>query len=206
MSTSLLQTAVEFFSSSVNGYRSWKLVMKKFSLELRFWYSGSAMIIKKNKKRRACAYFMQCKGKYSSSSVAFYRVQILNATFTYARSGCGAETGRFWHFRCATAVMSIHTRSGGRVDLPFLEDNDGLGRVVSKRTRKIWCWTHLLRIGFRSRSASAPRTRMCECKTWFVLKPIFRPPPSASAPRMCERNFTMVTGCACRPSSISRFS
>ena len=33
-------------------------------------------------------------------------------TFTYARSSCGAETGRFCHSRCATADMFTHTWSG----------------------------------------------------------------------------------------------
>ena len=32
----------------------------------------------------------------------------------------------------------------------------------------------------------APRPRMCEHMEWFVLKPIFRPLPSVSAPRMSE--------------------
>ena len=49
-----------------------------------------------------------------------------------------------------------------RADLPFLKDNVGLEREVSNRTRKIGCRTHLLRSGFCSRSASAPRPRMCE--------------------------------------------
>ena len=50
-----------------------------------------------------------------------------------------------------------------RAELPFLEDNDdGLERAVLKRTRQIGCWTHFLRSGFCSRSASAPRPRMCE--------------------------------------------
>ena len=57
--------------------------------------------------------------------------------------------------------------------------------------RKIGCWTHLLRSGFCPRSASAPRPRMCERMWWFVLKPIFRPPPPASAPRMCECTLTL---------------
>ena len=74
-----------------------------------------------------------------------------------------------------THVYAVRTRA----DLPFLEDKDGLERAVSKRTRKIGCWTHLLRSGFCSRSASAPRPRMCECMQWFLLKPIFRPPPTA---------------------------
>ena len=38
----------------------------------------------------------------------------LKATFTYAWSGCGAETGGFWHSRSATAGMFTHTRSGRR--------------------------------------------------------------------------------------------
>ena len=43
----------------------------------------------------------------------------------------------------------IHTYAERtRADLPFLEDNDGLERAVSKRTRKIGCWTHFLRSGF----------------------------------------------------------
>ena len=33
-------------------------------------------------------------------------------TFTHARSGCGAETGGFWHSRSATVGMFTHTRSG----------------------------------------------------------------------------------------------
>ena len=49
-----------------------------------------------------------------------------------------------------------------RADLPFIEDTDGLERSVSKWTRKIGCWTHLLQSGFYYRSASAPRPRMCE--------------------------------------------
>ena len=49
-----------------------------------------------------------------------------------------------------------------RADLPFLEDNDGLERAVSKQTRQIGCWTHFLRSGFWPRSATAPRPRMCE--------------------------------------------
>ena len=77
-----------------------------------------------------------------------------------------------------------------RADPPFLEDKDGLGRAVSRWTRKMGCWTHLLRRGFCSRSAFAPRPRMCKRMYWFVLKPIFLPPPPVSAPRMCELNFT----------------
>ena len=49
-----------------------------------------------------------------------------------------------------------------RADLPFLEDNDGLERAVSKQRRQIGCWNHFLRSGFCSRSATAPRPRMCE--------------------------------------------
>ena len=38
------------------------------------------------------------------------------ATFTHARSGCGAEAGGFWYSRSATAGMFTHTRSGrGRI-------------------------------------------------------------------------------------------
>ena len=38
------------------------------------------------------------------------------ATFTHARSDCGAEAGRFWYSRSATAGMFTHTRSGrGRI-------------------------------------------------------------------------------------------
>ena len=62
-----------------------------------------------------------------------------------------------------------------QADLPFLEDKDGLERAVSKWTRKIGCWTHLLRSRFCSRSASTPR--MCERIWWFVLKPIIRQLP-----------------------------
>ena len=50
-----------------------------------------------------------------------------------------------------------------RADLPFSEDKDGLERAVLKRTWKIGCWTHFLRSGFCSRSASALRPRICEC-------------------------------------------
>ena len=45
-----------------------------------------------------------------------------------------------------------------RADLPFLEDNYGLERAVSKRTRQIGFWTHFSRSEF----FSAPRPRMCE--------------------------------------------
>ena len=75
---------------------------------------------------------------------------------------------------------------GADTDLSFVEDEDGLEHAVSKQTRKIGCWSHLLWSGFWSRSASAPRPRMCECMQWFALKPIFRP---ASTPCMCERSF-----------------
>ena len=47
------------------------------------------------------------------SYVNFYYSEHSKATFTYAGSGCGAETGGFWHSRCATAGMFTHTRSGG---------------------------------------------------------------------------------------------
>ena len=80
-------------------------------------------------------------------------VLTLKATFAYARSGWGAETGGFWHSRSATVGMFTYTQM--QADLPFLEDKDGLGRAVSKRTRKIGCWTHLLRRGFCFRSATA---------------------------------------------------
>ena len=49
-----------------------------------------------------------------------------------------------------------------RPDLPFLEDRDVLECAISKWTQKIGCWTHLLRSGFCSRSASVPWPRMCE--------------------------------------------
>ena len=59
-----------------------------------------------------------------------------------------------------------------QADLPFLEDKDGLEHVVSKRTRKIGCWTHWLRRGFCSRSASTPRVNACNVEANF-------PPTSA---------------------------
>ena len=38
------------------------------------------------------------------------------ATFTHARSGCGAEAGGFWYSRSATTGMFTHTWSGrGRI-------------------------------------------------------------------------------------------
>ena len=50
----------------------------------------------------------------------------------------------------------VHTYAGRtRTDLPFPEDKDGSERTVSKRVRKIGCWTHLLRSGFCSRTAIA---------------------------------------------------
>ena len=112
--------------------------------------------------------------------------------FTHARSrsggGAGAKSAPQEMGPTSLALSYVHTctgrlRSGGgriltfplryrvyvhtyaertRADLPFLGDNDGLERAVSKRTRQIGCWTHFLRSGFCSRSASAPRPRMCE--------------------------------------------
>ena len=85
---------------------------------------------------------------------------LTKATFTHARGGCAAEAGGFWHSRSATAGMFTHTRSGrGRI-CHFFDNIDGLEGAVSKRTGKIGCWTNLLRSGFCSRSASAPR-RVC---------------------------------------------
>ena len=50
----------------------------------------------------------------------------------------------------------VHTYAGRtRTDLPFPEDKDGSERTVSKRVRKIGCWTHLLRSGFCSHTAIA---------------------------------------------------
>ena len=47
-----------------------------------------------------------------------------------------------------------------RVDLPFLEDKDGLERAVSKRTQKIGCWTQFLWSGFCSHPPPL-RDRVC---------------------------------------------
>ena len=92
----------------------------------------------------------------------FYQTTVVS-TFTYARSGYGAETGGFWHFRSATTGMSTHTRSRrGRI-CHLLRTKMVLREgAVSKPTRKIRYWTHLLRSGFCPRSASTPRPRMCE--------------------------------------------
>ena len=47
---------------------------------------------------------------------------------------------------------NVHTGPQAfHMDLPFLEDKDGLDRAVSKRTRKIGCWSNLL---LRLRSAT----------------------------------------------------
>ena len=48
------------------------------------------------------------------------------ATFTHVRSGCGAETGVFWHRRSATAGMFTHTRRGRGPICHFL------------RTKMVW--------------------------------------------------------------------
>ena len=72
-------------------------------------------------------------------------------------------------------------------DLPFLEDNDGLERAVSKRTRKIGCWA--LR-PLRLRSATAhvwTHVMICVAANF--------PPASARVrPRMCELSFTIKRG------------
>ena len=80
------------------------------------------------------------------------------ATFTHARSGGGRILIFPLRYRGCVHTYAERTRA----DLPFLEDNDGLEHAVSKRARYIGCWTHFLRSGFCSRSASAPRPRMCE--------------------------------------------
>ena len=58
-----------------------------------------------------------CNDIYScSNSVVRTSGNPSKATFTHARSGCGADTGGFWHSRYATAGMFRHTRSGrGRI-------------------------------------------------------------------------------------------
>ena len=47
----------------------------------------------------------------------FTHMKCINqATFTYAQSGCGVETGGFWHSHSTTTGMFTHTRSGhGRI-------------------------------------------------------------------------------------------
>ena len=73
-----------------------------------------------------------------------------------------------------------------QADLPFLGDKDGLERAVSKWTRKIGCWTHLLRSRFCSRSATA--------YVWtHVMICVEANFPPASVPRMCERTLRHLT-------------
>ena len=68
-------------------------------------------------------------------------------------------------------------------DLPFLEDNDGLERAVSKRTQQIGCWTHFLRSGFCSRSATGHVwTHVMICVEANFL-------PASARVRMCQRTF-----------------
>ena len=62
----------------------------------------------------------------------------------------------------------VHTYA--EADLTFVEDKDGLEHVVSKRTQKVGCWTHLLQSRFCSRSSAfAPRLRcvnVCNDLCW----------------------------------------
>ena len=57
------------------------------------------------------------------------------ATFTHARSGCGAD----FDIPATLPRVCSHIRGADaermQADLPFLEDNDGLERAVSKRAR-----------------------------------------------------------------------
>ena len=74
------------------------------------------------------------------------------ATFTYARSGCGAETGGFWHSRSITAGMFTHMRSGrGRI-CHFL------------RTKMVWS------VRFRSRRGKLGVGPIC-CGADFAPAP-----------------------------------
>ena len=82
----------------------------------------------------------------------------LKATFTYAWSGDGRILTFPLRYRGYVHTYAERTPA----DLPSLEGKDGMERAVSNQTRKIGCSTHLLRSGFCSRSASAPRPRMCE--------------------------------------------
>ena len=82
---------------------------------------------------------------------------------TLALIGCGVEKGDFdipALLRHRGYVYTYAERT--RTDLPIFGNKDGLEREVSKRTRKIVCWTHLLRSEICPRSASAPRPRLCE--------------------------------------------
>ena len=114
------------------------------------------------------------------------------ATFTYARSGCGAEMGEFWHSRSATAGMFAYTRSGHGQICHFF------------RTKMVWS------MRFRSGHGKlgvgpicciadfAPalpplRDRVCvnEC-TELCWSQFSSPPLPTSAPCMCESTLRPV--------------
>ena len=61
--------------------------------------------------------------KYSKPLHKQMMTDTTKATFTYARSSCGAEAGGFWHSRSATTSMSTHTRSGCGWICHFLKTN-----------------------------------------------------------------------------------
>ena len=111
------------------------------------------------------------------------------ATFTYAQSGCGVQTGGFWHSCSATVGMFTHTRSGrGRI-CHFFRTKMVWSAWFWSGCRKLGFWSHLLRSRFCSHSATA-----------YVWMPVMICVDAnfllAYAPRMCERTLRISTTCA----------
>ena len=113
------------------------------------------------------------------------------ATFTYARIGCGAETGGFWHSRSATADMFTHTRSGHGWIYHFLTTKmvwsarfrSGRGKLgldpfvaerillpLRPRPATAYVWTHVMNCveAYFPPSSARVRSRMCERTLSYV--------------------------------------